>query len=62
MYVMPCILTNVKTTNWEERSRNRAAWEKSIQEEKIHNGMSCYLGTRRGGRRITIRIRRISKV
>jgi len=41
----------------KERSRKRAVWEKSIEEEKIHIGMSCYLRRRTGRRR-----RRIGKL
>jgi len=40
-----------KTANWKDRSRNRAVWEKSIKEEKIHIRMSCYLRSRKGRKR-----------
>ena len=39
-----CIQTAInkfKITNWKERSKNRADWEKSIKETKLHIGLSA---------------------
>jgi hypothetical protein len=37
-----CVLTDIKKCtikNWKERSRNRADWQKSINEVKVHIGL-----------------------
>jgi len=42
--------TNIKKckiTNWEERSNNRADWEKSFMEGKVRVGLQCHVRRRR---------------
>jgi hypothetical protein len=37
-----CVETDIekcRNTNWKERSKNRADWEKSIKEVKVHTGL-----------------------
>jgi hypothetical protein len=37
-----CVQTDInkcKVTNWKERSRNRADWEKSMKEAKVCIGL-----------------------
>ena len=37
-----CVHTDInkcKIKNWKEKSRNRADWEKSIKEAKVHIGL-----------------------
>jgi hypothetical protein len=39
-----CVQTDIKKckiTNWNERSKNRGDWEKSILEAKVRIGMQC---------------------
>jgi hypothetical protein len=38
------ILKKGKITNWKERSKTRADWEKSIKEAKARIGLWCHLG------------------
>jgi len=40
-----CVQTDknkCKIINWEEKSKNRADWEKVIKEVKAHSGLYCH--------------------
>jgi hypothetical protein len=42
-----CVKTDInkgKSTNWKDRSKTRADWEKSIKETKARIGLWCHLG------------------
>jgi len=37
-----CVQTDInkyKITNWKERPKNRAVWEKSVKDGKVHIGV-----------------------